>query len=157
MSHPYYIVSTTFKLGSLECALLPRSTSTPSYNFFLSTINNNTLLRVFILLQNSTCYTVKCHLCIWRWVKILNNIFSPWKSSPNVVNATCQLLASVINASCSLPARVENALCQLVTRIDLEILNLARGFEKGLRIGSILDILDREFEESTLWIILSYP
>ena len=52
--------------------------------------------------------------------------------------------------SCSLSAHVVNALCQLVTRVDLEILNLARGFEKGLRIGLIPDILDREFEESTV-------
>ena len=82
---------------------------------------------------------------------------SPWKSSPNVVNATCQLLASVINATCPLAYRVVNTTCQLSTCVDLDTLNLARSFEKGLRIGPILDILDGKFEESAIWIIPSYP
>ena len=47
--------------------------------------------------------------------------------------------------------------CQLSTSVDLEILNLARNFKKGLRIGSILDILDGKFEESAIRIIPSYP
>ena len=59
--------------------------------------------------------------------------------------------------SLSLLARVVNVLCQLFTRVDLEILNLDRGFEKGLRIGSIPDILDLDFEGSALRIISSYP
>ena len=103
------------------------------------------------------CYTVKCHIFIWRWAEILNNIFSPWKSSPNIVNATCQSLDRVVNATCPLTDRVVNVCCQLSTRVDLEILNLAKVFEKGLRIGPILDILHREFEEYAVRIIPSYP
>ena len=38
-----------------------------------------------------------------------------------------------------------------------EALKLARRFEKGLRIGSILDILDGKFEESAIRITPSYP
>ena len=90
-------------------------------------------------------------------VEVLQHIFLHGNLAQRIVNATCQSLTNVINASCSLPACVDNACCQCITHVDLEIVNLARGFDKGLRIGSILDILDREFEESALRIIPSYP
>ena len=103
------------------------------------------------------CYTVKCHVCNGRWAEILQNIFLHGNLVQRFVNATCQYLASVINMSCSLPAHIDNALCQLSTCVDLEILNLARSFEKGLRIGSIPDILDGKFKESAIRITPSYP
>ena len=52
---------------------------------------------------------------------------------------------------------VVNATCQLSTRVDLEILNLARSLEKGMRIGSIPDILDGKFKESAIRMTPSYP
>ena len=50
-----------------------------------------------------------------------------------------------------------NVACQLSTRVDLETLKLARSFEKGMRIGSILDILDGKFEEYAIRITSFYP
>ena len=103
------------------------------------------------------CYTVKCHLYIRRWVGTLQHIFLHGNLAQRIVNATCQSMTSVINTSCSLPACVDNACCQYITHVDIEMLYLSRGFEKGLRIGSIPDILDWEFEESVVRIIPSYP
>ena len=121
--------------------------------------NNSMGLELDILLTKTCfifCYTVKCHVFIGRWAEI-QHIFLHRNLAQRIVNATCQSLTSVINVSCSLPTCIDNACCQCITHIDLEILYLARGFEKGIRIGSIPYILGREFEESTLRIIPSYP
>ena len=107
--------------------------------------------------KREKCYTVKCHLWIGRWVEILQHIFLHGNLVQRIFNTTCQSLTSLINASCSLSASVENVCCQCITCVDLEIIYFARGFEKGLRIGSIPNILDQEFEESVVQIIPSYP
>ena len=82
---------------------------------------------------------------------------SPWKSSLKVVNATWQLSTCVINATFPLADRIVNMACQLSSRVDLEILKVAKSFEKWLMIGSIPDILDGKFEEYAIWITPSYP